>query len=275
MKELWVPLSAAIAQQYKVDTIANNVANANTAGFKKDEMVFKEYLTAVDKGIEDIDLPRKEWSPKDFYHSHGAEHAFVKIDGTYTSHEQGRLDPTNNPLDLGLNGTGFFEVLTPYGIKYTRKGNFTLDKEGHIVTAEGHFLLSKLDKEELKTNPETVPQPEARKIKLPQGQFSINNEGQLYSNTGLIGEISIVEMNDVNALRKEGSSLFANADNANLRDGPVKTKVNQGFLEGSNVNAMAEMTELIKANRQFQNVLKAIKTYDAIEGRAVNDLAKF
>ena len=94
LKNLWVPVSAAIAQQRKVDSIANNVANINTPGFKKDELIFKEYLVALDKGVEDINMPRKEWSPKDFYHTQGAQNSFVKVDGSYTIHKQGQLTPT-------------------------------------------------------------------------------------------------------------------------------------------------------------------------------------
>ena len=94
MRELWVPLSGAIAQQRQVETIANNVANANTPGFKKEQVVFKEYLAALEKPDAQIDLPQKEWKPEDFYRSYNSEDAFVKVDGTYTLHEQGQLAPT-------------------------------------------------------------------------------------------------------------------------------------------------------------------------------------
>ena len=112
MKNIWVPLSGQIAQQRKVETIANNIANANTAGFKKDRLVFKEHLTALTKGSDDIDLPNKEWSPDDFYRSQGAENAYVKVDGSYTNFEQGDLKPTNNPLDMALFGKGFFSLIS-------------------------------------------------------------------------------------------------------------------------------------------------------------------
>ena len=134
LKNIWVPLSGQIAQQRKVETIANNIANANTAGFKKDSLVFKEHLTALTKGADIVDLPRKEWKPDDFYRSQGAENAYVKVDGSYTDFEQGPLSPSHNPLDLALFGKGFFEVLTPTGIRFTRKGNFTISKDGELVT---------------------------------------------------------------------------------------------------------------------------------------------
>ena len=113
MKELWVPLSGAIAQQRKVETIANNVANANTPAFKKDQITFKEYIKTLEKGYDDIDIPNKEWAPEDFYHSYGAESAKVEVDASYTDFSQGQLSPSGNPLDVGLRGKGFLEVLDP------------------------------------------------------------------------------------------------------------------------------------------------------------------
>ena len=93
MRELWVPLSGAIAQQKQVETIANNVANVNTPGFKRDQVVFKEYLAALEKGADQqgVDLPQKEWKPEDFYRSYNSEDSFVKVDGSFTNHEQGQL----------------------------------------------------------------------------------------------------------------------------------------------------------------------------------------
>jgi flagellar basal-body rod protein FlgF len=142
LKNIWVPLSGQIAQQRKVETIANNIANANTAGFKKDRLTFKEHLTALDKGLDDVDVPREDWSPNDFYKTQGSQNAHVKVDGSYTVHEQGQLNPTNNPLDFALHGKGFFEVLTPHGVRFTRKGNFAVSKEGELITDSGFKLLS-------------------------------------------------------------------------------------------------------------------------------------
>ncbi|MBF0366635.1 MAG: flagellar hook basal-body protein, partial [Oligoflexia bacterium] len=119
MKDIWIPLSGAVAQQNQIDMIANNVANINTPGFKKDQMAFKEYLTIFAKAQDQVQLPNKEWKPGDFYHSDGAEFGFVKSDGAYTIFKQGQLVPTGNPLDLGIFGEGFFEVLTPNGIRFT------------------------------------------------------------------------------------------------------------------------------------------------------------
>lgn len=281
MKNIWVPLSGQIAQQRKVETIANNIANANTAGFKKDSLVFKEHLTALTKGADNIDLPRKEWKPDDFYRSQGGENAFVKVDGSYTNFSQGALTPTHNPFDLALFGKGFFEVKTPNGVRFTRQGTFTISKDGELVTNNGFKLLAEAQKDDsqagdkaaLAANEKDIDQ---RLIKLPPGaKVSISKEGEIFSSQGKIGKISIVEFKDMHALRKQGQSLFINNAKDNIKRSDITTSVNQGFIEGSNVNAIKEMSELINAHRHFENIQKAINNYDQLSGRIVNDIADF
>ncbi|WP_290736063.1 flagellar basal-body rod protein FlgF [Halobacteriovorax sp. JY17] len=277
MKELWVPLSGAIAQQRKVETIANNVANANTPGFKKDQVVFKEYLTQFEKGHnQDLDMPNKEWKPEDFYRSYGAEHAKVKVDGSFTDFQQGQTSPTGNPLDVALKGKGFLEVLTPNGVRYTRKGNLSINPAGLLVTNGGDPVLSKLDPALLAAGGE-LPSPQERTIQLPAsaGRLAINFQGELSSKEGKISDLSIVEFNDIHALKKEGNSFFINEKFENISTTENKTAVYQGFIEQSNVNAIQEMSELIKANRNFESIQRVIKTYDTISGKGVNEIAKF
>jgi flagellar basal-body rod protein FlgF len=277
LKELWVPLSGALAQQRNVETIANNVANANTAGFKKDLLTFKEHLTQFEKGYsEDINLPHKEWAPEDFYKSYGAEHGFVKVDGSYTNFEQGQLVPTGAPLDLAINGKGFFEVLTPNGIRYTRRGTFSLDGEGFLKTNDGYLVLSKLEiPESNEGSSQILPQPNERGINIGQdGKLVINNQGEVFKNGQKISELSIKEFKDIQALKKEGNSFFINDDNDNIST-QANSLVYQGHVEQSNVNAVQEMTNLIRANRHFESIQKAIKTYDSMAGRSLTELSKF
>lgn len=278
MKDLWVPISGAIAQQKKVDNIANNVANANTPGFKKDRMVFKEYLTAQEKGA-DIDLPSKEWAPEDFYRTYGAEQAQVQVDGSFTIHEQGQLTPTGNPLDIALKGQGLIEVLTPNGIRYTRKGLLGLNKNGLLVTHDGNLVLKNFEVD--KDNPnldeaiESVPKAIDRTIQLNGKNVAINIQGEIFVDNNRVAALSVVDFKDIHALKKEGNSLFINEDINNLLPKNPKVMVHQGFIEESNVNAIEEMSSLIKAHRQFDSIQKVIKAYDNISGRGVNEISKF
>lgn len=258
MKNLWVPLSAAIAQQHKVETIANNVANVNTPGFKKDALVFKEYLTALEEGITDTHLPNEEFSPQDFYHTQGSEHSFVKTDGSYTDFSQGTLMPTGNINEAAIKGSGMFELDAPNGVRYTRVGQFSIDKDSFLVNDQG------LKYRNIQGSP----------IKLTVAPFSINLQGELFQNGSKVDQLSIKEFLRNDRLRKEGSNLYINDQLENIR--PTHSSVvHHGFVEGSNVNPMTEMSELIKANRNFESIQRAIKTYDAMEQRAMNDIAKF
>lgn len=280
MKNIWVPLSGQLAQQRKVETIANNVANANTVGFKKDQLVFKEHLAAFNPDNNDIDIPRKEFSPADFYHTQGVENAMVAVDGSFTIHEQGQFIPTSNPLDIALKGDGMLEVLTPTGVRFTRKGNLSMNREGELVNDQGFKVLKALEvSQENLRDPASVgsfPKAEDRVMKVPtNAKITFSLEGEVLSNAGSLGKLSVVEFADKHALRKEGNSLFITPDEANIVRTDIKTTVNQGFLEGSNVNAIEEMSELIKAHRHFESIQKAINAYDQISGKAANDIGKF
>ena len=270
MKGIWAPLSGQIAQQQKVDTIANNIANANTAGFKKDDLVFREYLDALENPSTDIDIPRKDFSPEDIYRQDGAQRSGVTVSGSFTDFTQGTLQETKNPLDLALQGPGFFEVLTPQGVRLTRKGIFTLNQQGELVN-ENNFKLLKAG-----TDAEAV---DARIIsRIPANtRLSINNSGEIFANGSLLAKISVVIPSNKEFLRKEGASLFyvpESLPNEIIRENN-HTIVQQGFVEGSNVNSVQEMSELIKAHRQFDQLQRAIQSYDALNNKAVNDLMKF
>ena len=280
MSNIWVPLSGQLAQHRKVETIANNVANANTVGFKKDQLVFKEHLTAFTQGVQDIDIPRKEFSPADFYHTQGAENAMVAVDGNFTIHEQGQFIPTSNPLDVALKGEGFLEVLTPTGVRFTRKGNLSINRESELVTDQGFKVLGALEAtSEALRDPASInsfPKPEDRVVKIPtNSKLTVSLDGELLTKGGSIGKLSIVEFADKHALKKEGNSLFITPDEANVIRTDIKTTVNQGFLEGSNVNAIEEMSDLIQAHRHFESIQKAINAYDSISGKAANEIGKF
>lgn len=280
MKELWVPLSGAMAQQRKVETIANNVANANTTAFKKDKAVFKEHLTAYEKGV-DVDLPNKEWAPEDFYRSYGSENAHVVVDGTYTNFAQGPIRPTNNPFDFALEGPGFLEVLGPNGVRYTRNGNLSVNSEGEIVTDIGMKILARVDLPEVGNGSEVIdvikqiPQPQDRVIRLGAGDVNVNHQGQIFQKGVLVGQMNIVEFKNSSTLRKEGNSLFINTDSRNIKKSKRETIVRQGALELSNVNTVEEMNNLIKAHRQLETIQRAIKTYDNMANKSYNDIARF
>jgi flagellar basal-body rod protein FlgG len=300
---MWTAVSGAIAQQQAVDTVANNLANADTLGFKKDLPTFKEYLSTVEREPAAQDVPRGPIKDKDFYPLDGRDQSHVVVDATYTSFKQGNLRVTQNPLDVALDGPGFLEVSTPNGVRYTRQGSLKLAMDGRLVTTEGYPVLAASPGGLANALPATTVQPAgqgrpdqtqgrvgaevaaanadpaavaARFINLrDKGHpLQITAQGEVYAGDELVAKLGVVEFGNVNGLRKQGGGLFANLDPNNAPATPAKTEVRQGMLETSNVNPIEEMTNLIKANRMFEQDLKAMKTYGDLMGREVNDIGK-
>jgi flagellar basal-body rod protein FlgG len=271
-KGIYTALSGGIAKSHELELIANNLANANTPGFKRDTGTFNEYLTEL-RRADNVEGVRHEilaaTSPDARVQG---DKSFVEMDGVYTDFRQGNLDETHRALDLGLQGDGFFEVLTPAGVRYTRQGNFSIDAQGRLVTGSGFPVLSRLGAP-VPGNESTVP-PELRVIQLGNAPVSVTNDGAVVQEGKEVAALSVQEFHEPQWLEKTGNSYYRNTDPANLKPGEVRTQVHQGFLEGSNVNAVKEMTRLIEATRAYESHMQAIKTYQEIDGRTVNDIAR-
>lgn len=264
-KGIYTAVSGAIAQSQRLDTIANNIANANTTGFKRDEQVFNEYLTAYEKQDDVINVPRIPASIESFYDMQGGDRGYVNSAGTYTSHEQGQLKPTSSNLDFAIEGAGFFEVSTPNGAKLTRNGSFKIDPSGMLVTKDGLPVLR-----------EGIGQPpETRTIRLTNPNVTVSNRGDIYDGGNLIGRLSLVDVNDKDGLQKVGNGLYQLKTNSTeALKTAQQAKVQQGFLEGSNINIVREMTDMIQASRIFETNNQAIKAFDQMDEKMVRDIPK-
>jgi flagellar basal-body rod protein FlgG len=276
-KGFWPAVSGSIAQSERLDTIANNLANSDTTGFKKDQVAFRSVMSSAVAAAQKEDIPRKLYTDKDFHRLDGKDSAFVAVEGTFTDFAQGRAKVTGGPLDVALEGNGFLEVLGPQGVRYTRQGSLRINNEGGLVTMEGFPVLSAGGQDAPEGT--TVPREElmARAIRLDPargGKLNITTEGRIYQGGQEAAQLSVVEFVDAKMLSKEGSSLFRNEVPANRSQDPSATMVRQGMLETSNVNAIAEMTELLKATRLFEANEKIVRTYGDLESRSVNDLGK-
>jgi len=266
-KGIYTALSGALAQNQRLDSIANNIANVNTPAFKRDQQVFKEYLTANEKVPTTINVPRVPISQESFYDMQGGDQSYVDSIGTHTDFSQGGLKATGNALDVAIEGEGFFEVATPAGLRLTRNGAFTMDGTGQLVTKEGFPVLRQAE-------PGTDP---AERVIRPQNglPLTIAENGEIFEGGTSIGRLALVNVADKSQLRKRGSSLYTFRPNAqpevtNLTNPALK----QGFLETSNVNIVQEMTDMIAANRAFETAQKAISAYDSINEKLVNTVPK-
>jgi flagellar basal-body rod protein FlgG len=303
---MWTAASGAAAQSQAVDMVANNLANSDTLAFKKDAPTFKEYMANVERNNHDtVDIPRGAIKDKELYPLDGRDQSFVIVDGTYSNFKQGPLKVTQAPLDVALDGPGFLEVSTPAGIRYTRQGSLKVAQDGRLVSSEGYPVLA--------ASPGGLAAAQSAQAQQGQGglatqggvaagrtlaqiaedranlaasaaargislrdrgtNLNINQQGEIYAGDELVAKLSVVEFQRPEQLRKGGSGLYDNADPANIAS-TTRTVLHQGMLEGSNVNPVEEMTNLIKANRLFEQDLKAMKTYGELMGREVNDIGK-
>lgn len=263
LKGVFTALSGALAQSTKIDTIANNIANVNTVGFKKDQQTFGEYLTAYEKEPEVIQVPRVPASVESFYDMNGGDKAFVNSTGTYTNFEQGSLKFTGGKLDLAIDGAGFFEVATPNGVQLTRAGNFTIDGNGQLVTKDGFAVL--LEGEIGSVNEERVARFTG------QGQAYVSDGGEVFEGDRRLGRISLVQASRMDALHKVGNNNFSVKPNMQTELTQVAVpSLKQGFIETSNINIVNEMTEMITAQRVFEGTQKAIQAYDSMADKLIN-----
>ena len=273
---MWTAVSGASAQAQRLDTIANNLANADSNGFKKDATTFKEYLATVERDKHAQDIPRGAIKDKDFYQLDGRDNAAVLTHGTHTIFEQGSLKSTNHQLDIALDGPGFLEVSTPYGVMYTRFGNLKIAQDGRLITTDGLPLLA--DKPGGINSNSTDPAARFINIRDHGLRFSINAQGEIYSGENLVAKLSIVEFKDKNHLKKVGMHLFEEKKTPKIpQDNKLQspnTIVRQGYIETSNVNPIEEMANMIKANRLFEQDMKALKTYGELMGKEANDIGK-
>jgi flagellar basal-body rod protein FlgG len=270
-KGIYTALSGAIAQSQRLETTANNIANVNTPGFKKDTQTFREYLTAYEKEPEVIQVPRVPASIESFYDMQGGDKSYVDSSGTYSDLSQGGLKSTGNPLDVAIEGKGYFEVGTPLGVRYSRNGGFSLDGKGQLVTKEGWPILKSV-------SPGSAPgsDPAGRIIKVENGgSINISVDGEISQGGQSLGKLSIVNVSDEKALKKEGSSMFSLKPNFNAQVTNIdQPKLQQGFIETSNVNIVNEMTDMITATRLFESTQRAIQAYDTMADKLVNVVPK-
>lgn len=263
IKGIFTALSGALAQTTKIDTIANNIANVNTTGFKRDQQTFGEYLTAIEKEPQVIQVPQVPASIESFYDMNGGDKSFVNATGTYTNFEQGGFKNTGGKLDLAIDGAGFFEVLTPNGVQLTRAGNFTIDGSGQLVTKGGHAVLLEGDE---------MGSPEQRTVRFSGlAQAYISDGGEIFDGEKNLGKISLLQVKNPDSLQKVGNSYYSIKPNMQAEFTKVAVpNLKQGFIETSNVNIVNEMTEMITAQRVFEGAQKAISAYDAMADKLIN-----
>jgi len=214
------------------ESIARNLANANTIGFKKNTISFKSILTEVD-GVETSSLQT----------NYGVDQS------------NGNLTYTGNNLDIAIDGDGFFTLETDKGMRYTRNGQFQLSSNGEIVTDTGSKLLG-----------------QSGPIIIPDGgrEIVIDNKGVVRLDGKDVGELIITNFTDLTKLVPTGDSTFTAPLETINENEDVKFRVAQGYLERSNVNVVMEMVDMITNMRSYEASNNVIKTFSDLMERLIS-----
>ena len=259
IRGLYIASSAAISETKRIDVITNNIANVNTSGFKKDTMITESFPEVLMKRIGETDfrdiVAKAPTTNKIGYI--GKMNNGIRVDEVFTNFEQGSINTSGNPLDLALQGDGFFSVETPAGERYTRSGEFTLDSEGYLTTKEGYKV-----------------QGQNGPIQMDGKNIIINEDGQVFSDGNEIDTLKLVDFNDYKLLKKEGEALYidASGDVGNMKES--EGLILQGSVESSNVNSVKMMVEMITMLRSYEANQKVIKTFDDLLDKSVNEIGR-
>lgn len=220
----------------RLATISHNLANATTPAFRREVAYARPFFELVDSLGLQAPLPQ--------YRS--------ELDM-----RPGTLRNTGSPLDVALEGEGWFEIMTPEGAAYTRRGDFQLDPRGRLVTHQGLPVMG-----------------QGGEITLGSGAVRIDGQGRVFEDNRNAGQLRIVGFEGRNALVPAGEGLFR-AANGEARTDAATASVRQGFVENANVTTVAEMVRLIETMRRFEASQKLVQGIDETLGRAIRTLGEY
>lgn len=234
---LFIAASGLLANQQYLDIISNNLSNADTPGYKGDKVTQANFgdmlLQNVGSGA-----PIGPLSQGDYIRVAGADLT------------EGTLKETGRSLDLAIQGTGFFAIQTPQGVRYTRNGTFDRDAAGFLTTSDGSRVLG------------VNNQP----IRIPSDNVQIGSDGAITNANARVGQIAVVDLNNV---KQAGSNLFTGT--------PARrsaSQVVQGSLEQSNIDPIQEMTAMTQVLRSYESSQRVLTTIDSTLNLAANDVGK-
>ena len=239
---LYVGLSRQMVLRRELDIVANNIANADTTGFKVESLLEK---TDPREPAFTLQGPRPV--------------KFVGEDGVARDFGQGNLRRTDAPLDLAIEGQGFFQVSTANGPRYTRDGRFRLDDTGRLVAENGSAVMDD-GGGEISLDPQ-------------KGQVTIAEDGTITQGTTRVGKLGVYRFQTLGALEKAGDNLYRNTSNQQPQ--PAEgARVRQGMLEGSNVQPILEITRMIEVSRAYEQMAKMMDSTAELSKSAVQRMGK-
>jgi flagellar basal-body rod protein FlgG len=268
------------AQQWRLDAIANNLANVDVDGYKKDITSFKTFPELLLRRAGDDGVTKNPFGTSDQAPIIGKIGTGVEVNELYTSFEQGAMKETQSDFDLALDGKGFFTVQTPWGERYTRNGSFHLGKEGILETKEGYPLLGENGPIRVQANNFQVDKSGRVWVNAEYTEnpgTMVSREGNTWKETTLLDTLKLVEFDVERYLEKQGSSLYRDTDvsgPAQIIEAENRPRVIQGFTEAANVDAVTEMVQMIEVNRAYEANQKVIQTEDSMLGTLINQVVR-
>ncbi len=245
-------------EEKRMDVVTNNMANANTTGYKKIEVTSQSFDRQLAVKINDVTVGT------DTVQGIGGVTLGVKIGETYFDMSQGSFKQTENLYNFALSGKGFFTISTTNKAgetttRYTRDGDFTITKDGYLVTKDGDFVLGNGG------NPIQIPGANTAEI-------SVNSLGEIYVDGNYINTFQLVDFENYEALSSYGENMYEPVEGAVMID--AEATVQQGYLEMSNVNMVTEMVDMIAVTRAYETNQKMIQTVDNTLDKAVNEIGR-
>ena len=236
---IYVGLSRQMLLERELDITANNLANVDTVGYKFDEL-----LNAADP----VTTSAPGGQPSTI--------TFVTSDGVARDYTQGALTQTGSPLDVAIDGKGFFQISTASGTRYTRDGRFRLDATGKLVTQDGDAVQG--DGGDITLDPK-------------KGAVAISSNGEISQSGQVVGKLAVVSFDSLSALSKDGANLYRN--DSNLTEQPATSAtLKQGMLEGSNVQPITQITRLIEINQAYNAVSIMMSSTASLSNAAIQRL---
>lgn len=229
------------ARIQSLDLLANNIANASTSGYKGDGEFYSLFTSEAASGNETEPAA-----------------TLPMIERQWTDFGQGMLEPTNNSLDFGLSGKGFFVVKGPSGPLYTRNGSFHVSTQGLLLTSEGYSLL---DQNDQPINGD------------PNRPIDVGLDGSIHQNGQFLAQFKLVKFNDPTVLAKQGNTYFKNVSDQKPVDA-ADIEIHQGKLENANVSPAQGAVRLVSVMRQFEMMQKAVSLSNDMSRKAIEEVAK-
>ena len=258
-ESIYIAASTGLKQSRKMDVIAQNLANVNNSGYKRDALVFKEMMPPFPPDERNEEAKNILLTPD----KSNKNVSYVGITDSYTDFSVGVLKKTGGPLDLAMDGEGFFKIRTNEGSRYTRNGNFRLNTEKQLINQNGNQVL------DVNNQPIVIN---------AQGKISIDGQGNISVGNGLanttLTNIKMVNFENKKLLQKMGDGLYRNTGEPEEEKEATDVRVQQGFLENSNVSSVEEMAEMIGTLRIFETYQKMIQSIDTMNDQSVNTIGR-